>query len=103
MRKILFLLLWLFWLTIQASELFAQTNSFRVLAFYTTTVEKDHVQFAHDALRFYSKLAANKHFSFDSTTDWSRWNDDTLRNYQIVMWLNEFPHTGEERRALNII
>ena len=99
MRKILFLLLWLFWLTIQASALFAQTNSFRVLAFYTTTVEKDHVQFAHDALRFYSKLAANKHFSFDSTTDWSKLNDDTLRNYQIVMWLNEFPHTGEERRA----
>ena len=33
---------------------------FRILAFFSTTVERDHVDFAHDAINFYSDLAARK-------------------------------------------
>jgi hypothetical protein len=77
----------------------AQSNPFSVLAFYTITVERDHVQFAQDALRFYTKLASQKHFRFDSTTDWSKINDDTLKRYQAIMWINEFPHTEQERKS----
>ena len=99
MRKfILYLSLFLFFL-ILFGELSAQQYANRVLAFYTTTVERDHVQFARDALQFYARLAGQKHFQFDSTTDWSRLNDETLKNYQVVMWINEFPHTEEERRS----
>jgi type 1 glutamine amidotransferase len=99
MRKIIISLTAFFYSMIYCCGLFAQPNNFRVLAFYTTTVEKDHVQFAQDALRFYARLASQKHFSFDSTTDWSKLNDDTLKKYQVIMWLNEFPHTEEERRS----
>lgn len=77
----------------------SQNSSFKVLAFYSTNVERDHVQFARDALAFFTRLAKEKHFGFDSTTDWSRTNDSTLKNYQVIMWINEFPHTEAERRA----
>jgi hypothetical protein len=99
MRKAIISLSVFLGLTMQANLASAQKNPTRVLAFYTTTVEKDHVQFAYDALRFYTRLAKEKHFSFDSTTDWSKLNEDTLKKYQVVMWLNEFPHTPEERKA----
>jgi uncharacterized protein len=89
----------IFCLLICCSQISAQSNRFRVLAFYTTTVERDHVLFARDALRFYSKLASQKHFDFDSTTDWSKINDDTLKAYQAIMWINEFPHNEQQRRS----
>ena len=42
---------------------------FRVLALYTTTVESDHVLFADVLLAFFTKVAAEKNFQFDATTD----------------------------------
>ncbi len=81
------------------SVAWAQKPKFRVIAFYTTTVEPDHVHFANDAIKFYSSLAAKRHFQFESTTDWENLNDDYLKNYQLVMWLNEFPHNEAERSA----
>jgi uncharacterized protein len=77
----------------------AQKTRFKVVAFYTTTVERDHVQFAQDALAFFTKLAKEKNFQFDTTTDWTNTNDTYLKKYQVVIWINEFPHTEEERRA----
>ncbi|HMH33898.1 MAG TPA: ThuA domain-containing protein [Puia sp.] len=70
-----------------------------MIAFYSTTVERDHVQFARDALAFFTKLAKEKNFQFDSTTDWANTNDAYLKKYQVVIWINEFPHTEEERKA----
>jgi uncharacterized protein len=78
---------------------FAQSPKFKVLALYSTTVEADHVDFARDALQFYTKLAAENNFVFDTTTDWEKLNDENLKNYQVVMWINEFPHNEAERRA----
>jgi type 1 glutamine amidotransferase len=79
--------------------IFAQSSKFKVLALYSTTVESDHVDFANDAIKFYTKMAAEKDFVFDVTTDWEKLNDENLKNYQVVIWLNEFPHNEAERRA----
>ncbi len=78
---------------------FAQSPKFKVLALYTTTVETDHVDFAREAIKFYTKLAAEKGFAFDTTTDWDKLTDENLAKYQVVMWINEFPHNEPERRA----
>lgn len=51
---------------------FGQSPKFKVLALYTTTVEADHVDFAKDAIQFYNKLAAEKNFMFDTSTDWEK-------------------------------
>jgi type 1 glutamine amidotransferase len=71
--------------------------AFKALAFYTTTVESDHVDFAKQAIRYYSRLAAAKHFVFDTTTNWSNLNADCLKNYQVVLWLNDFPQNETQR------
>jgi len=72
--------------------------AFKVLAFYSHTVEPDHVAFADDATRFYSSLAARQHFSFDTTSDWAGMSSH-LGEYQVIVWLNDFPHTEAERSA----
>ena len=77
----------------------AQTPALRVIAFFSTTVEPDHVDFARDAIAFYTRLAAEKNFVFDTTSDWSNTKDEVLKNYQVVMWLNEFPQNEEQRAA----
>ena len=79
--------------------LFAQQSRFKVLAFYSDTTEPDHVQFAHDAVKFLSDRAANEHFTFEATSKWEDLNDERLKNYQLVVWLNESPSKAEQRKA----
>ena len=78
---------------------YAQTPKFRALAFYSTIVESDHVDFAKDAIAFYSKMAAEKGFAIDTTQNWDKLNTENLKNYKIVIWLNDFPHTEVQRQA----
>ncbi|MDP9082121.1 MAG: ThuA domain-containing protein [Bacteroidota bacterium] len=78
---------------------FAQAPKFRVLALYSTNVESDHVDFAMQAVKFYGKFAAEKGFAFDTTSHWDDLNDEKLKNYQVVVWLNEFPHNNQQRDA----
>ena len=78
---------------------FAQSPKFRVLALYSTNVESDHVDFAMQAMKFYTKMGAEKGFAFDTTSRWDDLNDEKLKNYQVVVWLNEFPHNNAQRDA----
>ena len=71
----------------------AQEPAFKVLAFYSTDVEPDHVHTANDALAFYRTLAAKNNFTFDSTTDWTKLNETDLKPYGLILWLNNFPQT----------
>ena len=71
---------------------------FHALAFFSTNVEQDHVDFAYDAIRFCAALAAREHFAFDTTSNWDNC-DSTLSRYQVVLWLNEFPHNEAQRAA----
>jgi type 1 glutamine amidotransferase len=77
----------------------AQEPSFRVLAFYSENVEHDHVDFAHQAIQFYSAAAQRDHFEFTSTTKWEDLNAGNLARYQLVVWLDDFPHTQQQRAA----
>lgn len=71
---------------------------YRVLAFYSNTVETDHVDFAYDAIRFYADFAKRKSFAFDTTSNWENCSE-ALKNYQVVIWLNDFPHSEGQRIA----
>src|SRR5467141_1493687 len=76
-----------------------QKPSFKVLAFYSTKVEPDHVLFAEGALKFFSGLAAKSNITFDSTTNWDDLNDSNLAKYQVVVWLNAAPSQAGQKRA----
>lgn len=73
--------------------------TFKALALYSTNVEADHVDFARDAIRYYSDLAVRKGFVFDTSTNWDDLNRENLQHYQVVLWLNEFPKTEAQRAA----
>src|SRR5580692_4332451 len=77
----------------------AKEPAFRALALYSTDVEPDHVHTAKDALVFFREVAAKNNFTFDETTDWSRLNDNDLKTYRLILWLNNFPQTPEQRAA----
>ena len=86
-------------LTALSIPTFAHPPKFRVIAFYSDTVEHDHVEFAHQAIRFYQDAAKHDGFEFTPTNDWNDLNQKKLADYQVVLWLDDFPHTPQQRAA----
>lgn len=72
---------------------------FKVLAFYSNKVERDHVDFAKQLRSFFTDVSDQKNFTFDVTTDWTNLNDTLVKNYQVIMWINDFPHTEHQRKV----
>jgi type 1 glutamine amidotransferase len=71
----------------------------RVLAFYSAHAEFDHVQFANQAIQFFTDAARRNHFEFNTTTNWDDLNTAHLAGYRLVLWLNDSPHTQAQRDA----
>lgn len=92
-------ILWLLALCVFPAVTRAQQAQFNVLAFYSTTVEKDHVLFAQQAIQFFSAAAKRDGFEFATTTNWDDLNATRLKQVQIVLWLDDFPHTPAQRAA----
>ena len=86
-------------ITLSSGPARAKEPAFKVLAFYSTDVEPDHVKTAKDALFFYQELAAKRNFILDTTTDWAKLNENDLKPYRLILWLNNFPQTPEQRAA----
>jgi len=72
---------------------------FKVIAFYTGKEDLAHISFVKEANRWFPEMAANFHFSYDSTTNWSELNADTLAKYQVVLFLDTRPEKPEQRAA----
>jgi uncharacterized protein len=77
----------------------AQFPRFRVLAFYSTQVESDHVEFAFEAISFFKDLTSGDGFVFDTTSNMNDLVTRDLGNYSVVMMLNDFPHDQAQRDA----
>jgi len=75
------------------------TKPLHVLAFYSTNVEPDHVEFARQAIPFFRAIAQRDHFEFTSTTNWNDLNQEVLSHYQVVVWLDDAPALPAQRRA----
>ena len=78
---------------------FGQAKPFHVLAFYSTHVEQDHIDFAMQAIPFFQKMAERDHFEFRATSNWDEMNPAVLKDCQVVLWLDEFPSTPAQRKA----
>jgi len=70
-----------------------------VLAFYSETVERDHVDFAHQAIKFYTAAAQRDHFTLTSTTNWDDLNAANLAHYQVILWLDDQPKTPQQHSS----
>jgi uncharacterized protein len=82
-----------------ASPASGRHTPMHVLAFYSTHVEGDHVEFALQAVKFYAQAAGVGRYRFESTTNWDDMNAQRLDGVQVVLWLNDSPHTGDQRAA----
>jgi hypothetical protein len=77
----------------------AKAQNFKAIAFYTGREDQAHISFMHEAHRFFSKLARENNFTYDSTKDWSNMNDEFLSRYQVVILLDLRPETKENSDA----
>ena len=69
----------------------------RVLLFFLLNVEADHVQFATDAMRFFAEQADKHEFRVDATSNWADMNDENLKQYKLVVWLNSLPPAAQQQ------
>ncbi|HTB25608.1 MAG TPA: ThuA domain-containing protein [Puia sp.] len=83
-------------LTIMAQT---KTHEFRVIAFFTGRADLAHISFVHEANRWFPKMAAANHFTYDSTKDWNNLNEKFLSQYQVVIFLDTRPDSPIQRKA----
>lgn len=86
-------------LLLTGTGLMAQFPRFKALAFYSEEVEPAHVEFAHDAIRFFQDLTVGDGFVFDVTSDMDDLMRVDLEDYSVILMLNDFPRTSEQRKA----
>jgi uncharacterized protein len=72
---------------------------FKALAFFSTTVERDHVDFANEAIAFFKDLTKGEGLVFDTTSNMNDLIAKDLNDYSVILMLNDFPHTQAERDA----
>ena len=75
------------------------TPHFKVIAFYTSRNDLAHISFVHEANNWFPKMGPIYNFTYDSTNDWSKMNDEFLSKYQVVLFLDTRPDVPEQREA----
>jgi hypothetical protein len=96
-RKIFILFLFISFYFIKAKA--QNDTSFKVIAFYTAKEDAAHISFVHEANTWFSQIAGQYHFVFDSTNDWSRLNSTFLSNYKVVLFFDTRPDDVQQRHA----
>jgi type 1 glutamine amidotransferase len=71
----------------------------KVLAFFTSDGELDHVLFAQQAMRAFAAAAPAGGYAFTATSDWDALTEANLSDVRVVIWLNDAPRTAAQRQA----
>ncbi|SFG74302.1 ThuA domain-containing protein [Pedobacter insulae] len=77
----------------------AQKPKFSVIAFYTGKNDQAHISFVQEANKWFTKMAKNHGFNYDSTANWANMNAQFLTNYEVVVFLDTRPEAPEQRTA----
>ncbi len=88
--------------TLRAQQYPAQYASgprFRVLVYHTKHAEGAHVTFAEQGVEFFKKLNYGNGFILDTTMDLSEYPYEKLKEYDLVVMLNGYPSTKEQRET----
>ncbi len=76
---------------------YAKEPRFKALVYYAMHAEEAHVQFAEDAVKFFKRLNYGKGFYLDITTNLSEYPYEKLKEYDVVVMLNDSPNTPQQR------
>ena len=69
----------------------------RVLLFFSLNVEADHMLFAAEAMKFFAEAADKHSFRVEATSNWADMNDENLKQYKLVVWLNGTPPGAQQQ------
>jgi len=78
------------------STTFAQT---KVVGFFTAKADRAHISFVHEANKWFSKVAKENDFTYDSTNNWDNLNKEFLKKYDVVLFLDTRPESDAQRKA----
>jgi uncharacterized protein len=87
------------WMAAPTTDALAQQKAFHVLALYSKKTEADHVQFAQQAIAFFTEISVRNNFELVASDRWDDLNATDLLRYQVILWLNDSPQTEEQRRS----
>ncbi len=74
--------------------------SFKILALgYLQGGDPAHADFAKEANTWFAQRGKEYGFIYDFSTDFGMLNDETLADYQVVMFLNNLPYEESQRQA----
>ncbi|WP_240155151.1 ThuA domain-containing protein [Chitinophaga sp. Cy-1792] len=93
MKKLLFPLLLLL------SSWAGAQSQFHVIAFYTGEADQAHISYVHEANKWFAEQAKANNFEYRATRDWSLLNTDSLKSYEVVLFLDTRPEKPEQRAA----
>ncbi len=79
----------------------APAAPFKVLALYTGPDEGDaaHVSFETEARTWFQDAGGRYGFTFTASTDWDLLDSLTASQYQVVMFLDDEPHSAAQRNG----
>ncbi|WP_291906971.1 ThuA domain-containing protein [Chitinophaga sp. CB10] len=72
---------------------------FHVIAFYTGVNDQAHISFVAEANKWFAAQAPKNNFTYRATNNWDLLNTDTLKNYQVVLFLDTRPEKPAQRAA----
>lgn len=78
---------------------YAESSTFKAVAFYTGRNDRAHISFVNEARKWFPKMAREHHFSFESTTNWADLKPEFLKDVQVVIFLDTRPDKPEQRKA----
>jgi hypothetical protein len=73
-----------------------EAETFKVLSFYSGTYDAAHIAFVKEANPWFSKLASQNNFQFESTNDWNRLHNINASQYQVVFFLDDHPSSASQ-------
>jgi type 1 glutamine amidotransferase len=74
----------------------ASAAPFSVLAFYSGTWDDAHIAFEKEANVWFAQQASANGYTYSSTTDWNRLTSLTPAQAQVVMFLDDSPHSSAQ-------
>ncbi|RAW00896.1 ThuA domain-containing protein [Pseudochryseolinea flava] len=71
----------------------------KVIAFFTAKHDKAHISFVKEANDWFPSIAKEHGFQYDTTSNWKNLNDDFLKNYKAIIFLDTRPEDKLQREA----
>lgn len=102
MKKLILLISCIFCMQVVFAQYpanYAKAPRFKALVYYSDKVEHAHVQFAEDAVAYFKKLQYGKGFILDITKNLDEYPYEKLKEYDVVVMLNNSPNSKEQREA----